>query len=314
MTFSERAKEEILLKKFDNTCCRIAALTAFIRGAGTIITEGSFVGFEIVTENKFTRDVFAIYIKDLYGEKVSYREEQSGKKTKYIIKCLSQKSLEILTNLGIIEVSGKELLVNFGIDKYLVENKCCKRAFIIGSFIGGGSVTIPSLDSESKTNYHLEFVFSTYQTASDFVNLLTDFDFLPKLIFRKNDVVVYIKNGEEIASLLGFMGAVKSCLELEELIIKKSIKNETNRKINCEMGNLSKQVEASIKQIENIQVIDEILGLDSLPSTLRDVANERINNPDSTLEEIAKNLNLTKSCVNHRFRRINEIAEELKND
>lgn len=315
MTFSEKAKNEILGKNFDEPCCQLSALSAFVRGAGTISTHDGNVGFETVTENENAFAVFDELIKTLYGVepvKSEFTDKLTGRK-KYSLTVVNGKSLSILVELGIVSIDGGGLAINLSIDRYITENDCCKKAYVRGAFIGSGSVTVPSVGGKTNKGYHLEFVFSKYQTANDFAALLTEQGFLPKLTERKETFVIYFKNGEEISDILAYMGATKSCFELKDVIISKDIRNDTNRKVNCEIGNLSKQVDASIKQIKSINAIIETVGLESLPSNLKDTAELRLDNPDATLEELSALLGVSKSCMNHRLRKLIEIAKNLVN-
>ncbi len=311
MTFTERVKEEILIKKITQPCCQVSALSAFIRGAGALLLSNGHIGFEIITENKKANDYFASVLSSLYGAELTlseFKDKFTGK-PKYKMKLLNEKSTVILTELGIITEGPSGAGINLSIDKYLIENECCKRAYIIGAFQGSGSVTIPS--EKSSTSYHLEFVFSNYDTASCVSELLSLVGFMPKLTERKDSFIVYFKNGDEISELLYFMGAKKCGFELQEIIVKKVMNNDTNRKRNCDMGNISKQIEASIKQVQDINLIETTIGLDKLSKPLKDACLLRLENKDSSLEEMAQISGLTKSCLNHRFRKISEIAKNL---
>ena len=313
MTFSEQVKNEIL-SRFDlEPCCQLASLSAFVRGSGTLASSGGNVGFEIITENELAFEVFSSVINKLYGidAKKSVIKDKLTARKKYSLSVINEKSLAILIDLGIVSVGGDGITVNLSIDKYITENDCCKKSYVKGAFIGGGSVTVPNVDNKTNKGYHLEFVFSKYQTANDFALLLSSIGFLPKLINRKDSFVIYFKNGEEISDVLGYMEATKSCFELNDVIIAKDIRNDTNRKVNCEMGNLTKQIEASIKQIKNINVIIDTIGLEGLNKQLQDTAKARINNPDATLEELAEMQGVSKSCMNHRLRKLNEIAKNI---
>ena len=313
MTFTERVKEEILIKKLAQPCCRVSALSAFIRGAGTLLLSNGHVGFEIVTENKKAYEYFSSIITSLYGIEPQMREfkDRLSGKIKYTTSLISDRSTEILVELGIISEGAGGIQFNLNVDKYLVEDECCKRAYIIGAFQGSGSVTIPSDEGKSSTSYHLEFVFSKYQTASCVAEILSELGFMPKLTDRKDSFIVYFKNGDEISQLLYFMGAKKCGFELQEIIVKKEMNNDTNRKRNCDMGNINKQIEASIKQVADITLIAETIGLDKLSKTLRETCELRLNNKDSSLEEMAQLSGLSKSCLNHRLRKISEIAKNL---
>jgi DNA-binding protein WhiA len=309
MTFSEKAKLEILNKEKGQPCCQLASLSAFLRGAGSISVVQNNIGFEIVTENKEALEYYKEIISDLYGENLQIESFYQGKKYKMAL--ISSSSVNILKDLAFVSFDGNGISLNLVLDKYLVENDCCKRAYIVGAFVGGGSVTVPSESHKSSTSYHLEFVFSKYQTASDFASILTQKGFLPKLTERKESYIVYFKNGDEISELLFFIGATKCCFELKDIVINKDIRNDTNRRINCEIANIDKQIIAGENQVKRINTIIETIGLDSLSEQLKQTALLRLENPESSLEELSKLSGLTKSCLNHRLRKIMEIANNL---
>lgn len=313
MTFTEKVKNEILTSNINQPCCQVSALSAFIRGAGNLLVSNGNIGFELVTENETSINFFAEIISTLYGKglKIKKIEDKFTKKSKYFTSIIDKNSTQILIDLGIITESLDGAQINLGVDKYLVENDCCKKAYIKGAFLGSGSVTVPSEKVNSSTSYHLEFLFTKYQTASSVCEILSGLGFFPKLTERKDSFIVYFKNGDEISDLLFFMGAKKACFELKEIIVKKVMNNDTNRKRNCDMGNINKQIEASIKQVDNINLIIETIGLDKLPKTLQQACLLRLDNRESTLEEMSKISGLSKSCLNHRFRKIAEIAKNL---
>ena len=313
MTFTERVKEEIISKRISQPCCQVSALSAFIRGAGTLLIKNGHIGFEIITENQKALETFSQILTKIYGATPSVNElkDKLKGKLKYSLSLVGEKSTMILQELGIIEEGAGGAQINLNVDKYLIENDCCKRAYLIGAFIGSGSVTIPNEGVKSSTSYHLEFVFSKYQTASCVAELLSEVGFLPKLTERKESFIIYFKNGDEISDILFYLGAKKRCFELKEIIIKKVMNNDTNRKRNCDMGNINKQIEASIKQVKDITLIIETVGLDKLSPTLKEACELRLENKESTLEEMSKISGLSKSCLNHRFRKIAEIAKNL---
>lgn len=313
MTFTESVKNEILLNKINQPCCQVSALSAFIRGAGNLLVSNGNVGFELVTENKLAIDYFGNILNNLYGvtPKIKELKDKFSKKSKFSLTIISKDSTQILIDLGIIIESASGTQINLGVDKYLIENECCKKSYLIGAFLGSGSVTVPSDSVKSSTSYHLEFVFTKYQTASNFCELLSEVGFMPKLTERKDSFVIYFKNGDEISDLLFFLGAKKACFSLKEIIVKKVMNNDTNRKRNCDMGNINKQIEASIKQVENINLIEQTIGLDKLSAPIKEACLLRLENKESTLEEMSQISGLSKSCLNHRFRKIAEIAKHL---
>lgn len=319
MSFSEQLKSEILSKKFKQSCCSMAMLSGFLRSAGsldgTMQKNGVVIkGFEFATESVLIRDYFKNLIIDLYGEIVSTSQytDPMSKKDRYILYSSGDKSVELLKELGIISVSEKgESSIVLGIDKYVIENECCKKAYIMGVFLAVGVITAPKIDEKSRTGYHLEFAFSNNILADEFCHLLSTCGFIPKNVNRKSEKVVYFNKIEDILSVLAFFKTMKSYFSLEQIALEKDIRNDTNRIINCEMSNLNKQVEASLKHIKCIDQIENTIGLDAISPQLKVVAIARKTYTDSTLEELAQILNVTKSCLNHRLRKIVEIAENL---
>ena len=257
MTFTEKVKSEILKKQLNSPCCRLSALSAFIRGAGTISVKGNKIGFEIITENKDTSTYFYNILLEDFGQEglINKFNDKLSDKPKYQLSLINDSSLNILMELCIVNIDNGNLSINLAIDKYLVEEKCCKKAYVIGAFLGGGSCTIPQIQKRTSSGYHLEFVFSKYQTALDFSGVLSEEGFLPKLTKRKENYVVYFKGCDEICELLSYLGATKSMFDVENVIIEKGLRNETNRRINCEMANIEKQVNAAQNQINAIEAI-----------------------------------------------------------
>ncbi len=319
MSFSEQLKSEILSKRYKQGCCKMALLSGFLRSAGsldgTMQSKGVIIkGFEFATESILIRDFFKNIIIDLYGEIVNESKyvDPMSKKERYILYASNDRAVELLKDIGIISVSEKgESSIVLGIDKYVIENDCCKKAYILGVFLAVGVITVPKIDTKSRTGYHLEFAFSNNVLADEFCHLLSTCGFLPKNVNRKNEKVVYFNSIEDILSVLAFFKTMKSYFALEEIALEKDIRNDTNRIINCEMSNLNKQVEASLKQIKCIEQIENTIGLDCISPQLKVVAIARKEHSDSTLTELSNILGITKSCLNHRLRKIVEIAENL---
>lgn len=184
---------------------------------------------------------------------------------------------------------------------------CCKRAFLRGAFMSVGSVNDPN------KSYNLEFVCNDIKQAQLISDLLLSFDVSSKISNRKNTFVVYIKEAESIVDVLNILGAHKSLMYMETLRVEKDVRNSINRKVNCETANIAKTVGACSKQIADIKKIDEKLGLDNLEEPLRQIAYARLEHESCSLAELGSYLNPTvgKSGVNHRLRKISEIAEKL---
>lgn len=312
MNFSEQVKTQILKIDHPSLCCKKALLASFLRTAGSIRIKGADVGVEISTDIKESAEEISRVIHDLYGlTPVFSKAEKRGKKDRTTFTCIEKNSIFLLIDLGILEVDEDGADIKLNINWETVEDDCCKIAYIRGAFLGSGSVTIPKSDGSSSTGYHLEFVFTNYQTATDFCELLSEVYLMPKLIERKGTFIVYLKTIDEICELLSLMGATDGVEKIIGLANYKEEKNNYNRKLNCEISNMSKQMGAAAKQIKAVMKIDQIIGLKELPEALQVVARARLKNKDLTLSELAEKLNLTKSCLNHRLRKIVEISENL---
>ncbi|NLB20548.1 MAG: DNA-binding protein WhiA, partial [Clostridium sp.] len=190
----------------------------------------------------------------------------------------------------------------------LIHDDGLKKAFIKGAFLGSGSVSNP------EKAYHLEFVVNSLELAEELRDLINTFGLTAKVIARKNTFIVYLKEGEQIVDILSIIGAFNSLFEFENVRIVKDMRNNVNRLVNCETANLSKTVNAAVRQVESIRLIERELGLQRLPKPLREMAEIRLEYPDESLKELGEILEpkVGKSGVNHRLRKIEKIADELR--
>ena len=305
MSFSSDGKSEIISKKIKKPCCKISALSAFIRTSGSVVTKGDKIGFSFTSEREIA-EYFSAIVEKQFGEKIRKRVEKNGRER---VTVLSATSYKVLIETGIIELIGDGLNVKLDVSFDIIKNDCCLTSFIIGAFLGSGSVTVPKIDKKKTTGYHLEFVFSKYVTASDFADLLSRKGFFPKTVERKDNFVVYFKNTEEIGDMIAILGANKNYLKFTDILITKEVRNDENRKLNCEMSNMTKRIDAFLKIREDITLIDESVGLDALGENLKSVCIARLENEEATLSELSAVLGITKSCLSHRLRKISEILE-----
>lgn len=312
--FTEDIKKEILSADVDNDCCRIAFLSAFVRVAGSIITKDGVYGFEIVTENDGT----ALYIKTLFynyfGVELILNGVQYNSKSgrdKYKLEYVGEKALPILAKLGLVKSYDGEFSLVFGIDSKVIKSDCCKLSYIKSAFLGGGSCTLPEEQTYSRTGYHFEIVFSNRLAANDFCELLCEFEILAKCVSRKDSAVVYVKSKEVISDLLNLFQAYKSLKKLNKIVEVKDLSNNANRVSNCSVSNIDKTVTASVAQIKAIEVISQTMGLQSLAPNLFEVAEARLADPKASIQELANRLGVSKSCLNHRMRKIMAIASQL---
>ena len=252
----------------------------------------------IVTEHKGVAD----RLEALFAGEIGFvpsKEEYSGG---YRFKIESDARADIIYQK--LDLGGE-----YGIPREeIMPFRCCRISYIRGTFLGGGSISDP------KKNYHMEFVSKSESAAEELADILKEEGIDAKVASRKNKYMVYLKEYEEIASLLGLIGAGGASMEIYNISIEKEIRNAVNRRMNCENANIDKVIKAYGKHMLAIEKIKNTIGLEKLPESLREIAKVRMENPDESLKELGKRLKepIGKSGVNHRLNRILEIAEDIK--
>ena len=229
------------------------------------------------------------------------------KKNNVYICRIREGAREILSDLDILQ---DDYHLNHSISLSLLKTNTQKRAYLRGAFLAGGSVNNPETSS-----YHLE-IYSMYKEHSEaLVELMNEFNLNAKLIERKKGYITYLKEAEKISDFLGLVGAVQAMLKFEDVRILRDMRNSVNRIVNCETANLNKTIGAALRQVENIKYIDSTIGIDKLPERLQEVARLRIEHQDVTLKELGEMISsgtVSKSGINHRLRKIDEIADKLR--
>ena len=277
MSFSSEIKQE--LSKL-NTFSKNEILEAELIGYCNSFNSTKFEeNIEFITENEF--NIERIY-KILFKLKIDYEPETKRK----------------------VYIAKFKFNQNKNIEQLIDENE--KKALVRGLFLGSGSVNNPN------KKYHLEILLKSIDVANYIKNLLKEFNIEAKILESNN--TIYIKEGEEISKFLAFIGAQSSVLKFEEIRVMIDIRNNVNRIVNCETANLNKTVEASVIQIEAINFLKKMKKFEELPDNLIEIAELRLENPDTSLKELGEKLEkpIGKSGVNHRLKKIVEIAEELK--
>ncbi len=314
MSFSSLTKNEISKLPMDRNCCSIAELAAIIRMSGTIQISGmSRISLKFVTENAaIARRIFVI-LKNLYDanmEVMVRKNRQLKKNNNYMVVVMDTDiSRRILKDVGLVSDNNDiNLVIDHRIPENIIKNRCCKRAYIRGAFLGGGSISNP------EKSYHLEFVSNSEEHSKDLAELINSFGLNAKIVTRKGNYVIYLKEGEQIVDLLNIIGAHQALLRFENIRVVKDVRNNVNRLVNCETANLNKTINAAIKQVENIEYIDKVIGIEKLPKDLRQLAKLRLENKDATLKELGAMMNppIGKSGINYRFKKIEKIAKDLK--
>ncbi len=313
-TFTEELKNEIIQQPIERTCCRIAFLSAYIRTSGSIIVTNGNYGFEIVTENERTAEYVCELFETVFSTPLTVSaanlDVKSGR-DKLKFECVGENSYEILDKLGILQKHEDGASLVFGISEKLNADADCMSAYVKGAFLGGGSCTLPEEQTYSRTGYHFEVVFSNRITASDYCELLCEFEVLAKLVTRKDSAVVYVKSKEVISDLLNAMQADKCLKKLNRIVEKKDKSNNENRVSNCSVSNIDKALTASVAQIKAIEVISQTIGLKNLKANLFEVAEARLADKNASMQELADRLHISKSCINHRMRKIFAMAAQL---
>ncbi|MDI3480533.1 MAG: cell division protein WhiA [Tepidanaerobacteraceae bacterium] len=311
MSFSYEVKEE-LARLASNPCCQRAELAALVRMAGSIKIAGGpgKATLQVQTEHASTaRKVFKLLKK-----RVKSRVEVATSKNNffknhimYIISVNLEEARDLLKDIGILSENEKRMSLKSSISPMLIKRRCCRRAYLRGAFLGGGSISDP------KGPYHMEFVTTGKRHASALSRIISSFGLKAGLMERKNSHMVYLKDGNNIAELLGIMGAHNSLLKFEDIRVMKEMRNSVNRAVNCETANLNKTIEAALRQIKCIKFLKQQKLFDNLPPNLKQVAELRLKFPDLCLKELGQMMSpvLGKSGVSYRLKKIEDIAEKL---
>ena len=312
MSFSAKVKGEICRYTDITKSEALAEVSAIMKVGGTIGFSGRGLSFKITTENPASARLVFTLLKDHFNihSRLMVKKSNSLKKNNIYMVVIDEEMgvRPFLKETGILRETDGVMSLNYRIDKDMVSTEEEKKAYIRGAFLGGGSVSNP------EKTYHLEFVTHSEEYALDLSKLINSFNLNSKVIQRKNSFIIYLKEGEQIVDLLNIVGAHTCLLELENIRIMKEMRNNVNRLVNCETANLSKTVNAAVRQVESIKLIQSQIGLKRLPKNLREIAELRLNYPDESLKELGEMLDppVGKSGVNHRLRKIEKIAEELR--
>lgn len=308
MSFAADTKKE-LTQIDQQSCCARSELRAILGLGGCFAAIEGRRQLVVETENVATARRIYTILKEQFEtrcEVVVRKKMRLKKNNVYAIRLPSAAAESVLEQLGWTgAVQDGPLAANWP----KPDDDCCKRAFLRGSFLAGGSVNAPGSPS-----YHLEIYTVSEPMARMVLELMNEYELHARLTPRKKGHIVYLKEGEKIVDFLNLIGAVQALLKFEDTRILKGMRNQVNRLVNCETANLNKTITAAVRQLENIQYIDHRLGLQQLPDNLREVAELRLRYPEANLQELCRRLGnrVSKSGLNHRFRKIEEIADRLR--
>ncbi len=320
MSFSSDVKEELSLQISSARHCRLAELSAILSYEGHIIRSEKGFYLKLQTENLVVARKYFTLIRKTFNinNDVSVKTNKSLNKSS-VYTLLIRKSEDVTrilqaTKLPVNDINLRSEKAEYhneriGLASQLIfQNACCKRAFIRGAFLSSGSMSDP------KKAYHLEIVVSDVHKAEQLRDMIQTFSIDAKIVVRKKNHVVYIKEGSQIVDLLNVMEAHIALMNLENVRILKEMRNSINRQVNCEAANINKTVTAASKQMEDILYIRDTVGLGDLADGLEDIARLRIDYPEASLKELGAMLipPIGKSGVNHRLRKLSMIADQLR--
>ena len=311
MSFSGMVKEELSRQIGTARHCRIAELAALIGFCGRLEHFPQGEKLKLQTENEtVARKCFTLLQKTFNIEKeISVRENSHLKRAKvYVLEISDPEEIrEILQATKLIADSKfcDTLILQ---DMLVVQQSCCKRAYIRGAFLASGSISDP------EKGYHFEIVYPDERKAQQLQTIIRSFSVDAKIVQRKKSYVVYVKEGAQIVDMLAVMEANVALMDLENIRILKEMRNSVNRKVNCETANINKTVNAAVKQMEDIKLIQQVMGFEQLSDGLAQIAELRMQYPEATLKELGMMLSpqVGKSGVNHRLRKLSALADELR--
>lgn len=300
MSFSSNVKVELCKDSLSKKSCAVA------EGYGVLLYCNTFSSTEIriITESRDFAARLPRLFKKAFG--ITFDQEPAAQdrgKLQFAISS-EDKIAKIFETLQMDLKASLTLHVNFG----MLEEEAECMAYLRGAFLAGGSVTDPA------KRYHLEMTTSHYKVSRETCALLIECGFSPKELSRGGNNILYFKQSDYIEDFLTAIGAQVSAMGVMEAKVEKDLRNGVNRRVNCETANLTKVVDASMGQMAAIRALEEAGELDKLPGKLRETALLRRENPEATLQELAAMLNppITKSAINHRMRKLLELAHALE--
>ena len=298
MSFSSEVKTEITKIENISSCCFHAQVYGLV-----LFAHFSKYNLSITSENSDVFDLYLTYLKDYCGVKPTISDTGTKKMTAYLR--TDAEKTKVFEKFGHI-LSETSLRIN----RANISDECCQSAFLRGVFLACGTVTDP------ERGYHLEFVVPYKRLCMDFMKFLDELGLNPKYIVRKGNHIVYFKDSESIEDILAIIGAQSASLHIMGIKIEKDVKNTVNRRLNFEMSNINKTVNAANLQVEAIEYIEKTSGISSLPDNLQILARLRLENPEASLSELEKMLDepISRSGINHRLNRIIKMAENIKTE
>ncbi len=298
MSFAADAKVELCRQHINKKCCTAAEIYGILLYCNTFSADE----IRIVTESR----AFAQRVEKLFQRAFGWEFDQrigfEASEGKLVLAVTEpEKISQVFSRFGY----DRERIVAHHINLGVLESDCCKTAFMRGAFLAGGSVTDP------RKNYHLELITGHFNVSNEVVSMLFEMGFSARNSRRSGNCVTYLKQSEAIEDLLTTIGAPVSAMEIMNAKVEKDMRNSINRKVNCDTANVEKTVNAAMAQIEAIRSLEETGALDGLGEKFRETVRLRVENPEASIAELAAMSDppVTKSCLNHRLRKIMELAK-----
>ncbi len=317
-SFAQETRQELARIFPEKKCCQLAEISGFLRVAGSLQLAGPgrfhlflSTGQPAVARHykRLLQDYFAMETSLDIGEGATVGKARDSRDYDYRLTVRDPHLSErIMRETGLLLVREGRDYLSDGIYEGVVRNKCCKKAYLRGLFLGAGTMSDP------EKSYHLEFVCRSEALATDLRRLIHTFvDLEAKVTQRGGRYVVYMKKADYIRDMLAIMGASGQVLRMEETRIKKDVVADARRIANCDTANVDRSVEAAMRQIDAINRIGETKGLSWLPDRLQEVAALRLAHPDLSIAALGELCDppLKKSGINNRLRRIEELAAKL---
>ncbi|MBR7172545.1 MAG: DNA-binding protein WhiA [Clostridia bacterium] len=317
MSFSKTVKDEIIKKNIHKAQTKAIVQGLFL-SSGSLIISGGRLSFLVSNESESV----ILYLKqkliELYGDieiDIVQIVKSFKNKERYELSVQEDYNDKILRDLGIIqETADGETFFSDVCDKSFVKSQETMQAFLTGVYLGSGSLSVPTETSEKrKYGYHMEIVMTSKEQVDLIAEILSNFDIFPKIVERNELFVLYLKNSELICDTLQLLGANKTLLELMSQKVSRDVNNNANRQVNCISANIDKAVNAALKQMQAIEIIQNTIGIENLPETLAEAALARIANPEGSLKELlfALDNKISKGALAQRFDKIIKLSEEL---
>lgn len=302
MSFSEKTKNELARLIPEARCCKIAELSAFYDFNGFLLGNNNYQYLDFYHSSPVVARKILLLLKGLVAD---IKTQVLVKRTKAKNHMCTVRVLDLVEAQFVYSLMNKRKFLDE--QKRVPFFKCCRRSYLRGAFLSQGSIADPG-----KT-YHFEISIENTEVAARVFETMNSLLLEPKIMMRKANHVIYLKDGEKIVEVLNNMGAHNALLKLENVRVIKDMRNQVNRLVNCETANVDKTVKAAMKQVAEIQKIEDTIGITKLPEKLQEIARLRLANPYASLKELGELADppMSKSGVNYRMKQLLEISKEI---